>query len=169
MSLAGLSFSGPAAAHDETAPATQWDFIAFEVKSWGEPVTSWRVTGLGGGSWTETRKERFEPLGTYTLVWHEIGDNPQRAASLAAILARLPDEAPDPANCVNRMSDLPYGTIRLTRGATTIEIAWNSGCMDESYQAFMAVLKEADALVAAAGRAAPVLREERFAGGQTSN
>jgi hypothetical protein len=41
--------------------------------------------------------------------------------------------------------------------------------MDESYQAFMAVLKEADALVAAAGRAAPVLREERFAGGQTSN
>lgn len=164
--MAGLSLSGTAAAQGENNSATQWDFIAFEVKSWGEPVTSWRVTGLGGGSWTETRKERFEPPGTYTLVWHEIGDDPQRAASLAAILARLPVEAPDPAHCANRMSDLPYGTIRLTRGATTIEIAWNSGCMDESYQAFMAVLKEADALVAAAGRTAPVMREERFAGGQ---
>ena len=36
----GLSMAGP------------WDMIAFEVRSWGRPVTSWRLLRSGSGSWT---------------------------------------------------------------------------------------------------------------------
>lgn len=76
------------------------------------------------------------------------------------VLSRLPDPIPDYADCANRMTDLPYGTLRLTRGATTVEIAWNSGCMDDAYRAFIATLKAADAAVADWGRAGRVLRTE---------
>jgi hypothetical protein len=58
------------------------------------------------------------------------------------------------------MPDLPYGTIRLTRGATTLEISWNSGCMDDGYRAFIDLLKAADSLVAGWGRAGNILRTE---------
>ena len=158
--MAGSAAVAPLAAEDDAPPPPRWDFIAFEVKSWGEPVSSWRIKSLGGGSWTETRKAPTDPLGSYTLVWHEIADDIQRYIALERVLARLPTVVPDYANCTNRMSDLPYGTIRLTKGATTTEIAWNSGCMDEDYEAFVGILKEADTIIAEAGRKGKVLREE---------
>jgi len=68
--------------------------------------------------------------------------------------------APDPATCSDRMYDLPYGTIRLTRGATTVEITWNSGCMDADYRAFVAILKAVDTIVAYWGRAGRTMRTE---------
>jgi hypothetical protein len=141
-------------------PAPRWDFIAFEVKAWGEPISSWRLTSRGEGSWTETRKEQGELLGSYTLVWHEIAEDAQLYIALENILAKLPALAPDFNKCANFTPDLAYGTIRLTKGATTTEIAWNSGCMDEGYRAFMDTLKQADMLVAEAGREGRVLREE---------
>jgi hypothetical protein len=61
------------------------------------------------------------------------------------------------------MTDAPYGTIRLTRGATTTEIAWNSGCMDSQYLRFLSILQSADQKVAAWGKAAPVVQTERSA------
>ncbi|MEE4337892.1 hypothetical protein [Erythrobacter sp.] len=158
-----LASAAPAGHAQEPAPpAPRWDFIAFEVKGWGEPISSWRLTGRGGGSWTETRKEEGEPIGSYTRVWHEIEEDAQLYIALENILAKLPQPAPDANECANFIPDLAYGTIRLTKGATTTEIAWNSGCMDEDYRAFMAVLKKADLLVAEAGRKGRMLREERF-------
>lgn len=163
--LAAVLWTGylatPSAAQ-EAPPTPRWDFIAFEAKAWGEPISSWRLTKEGGGSWTETRKSPADPLGAYTLVWHEIGDDASLYIALERILLRLPPEAPDPAACANRMTDMPYGTIRLQKGATTLELAWNSGCLDEDYQRFMAILREVDSLIAATGRVAPVLREERY-------
>jgi hypothetical protein len=54
----------------------------------------------------------------------------------------------------------PSGLIRLTRGATTTEIAWNSGCLDDAYRTLMDALKAADSLVAGWGRAGKILRRE---------
>ncbi len=58
------------------------------------------------------------------------------------------------------MTDMAYGTLRLTRGAITVEIAWNSGCLDDGYRAFIETLKTADDGVAAWGRAGRILRTE---------
>lgn len=161
--LAALAVAiAPAALAQEPPAEPRWDFIAFEVKGWGEPISSWRLTSQGAGSWTETRKEPGEPLGSYTLIWHEIVEDAQLYIALEKILAKLPDPAPDPNECANFMPDLASGTIRMTKGATTIEIAWNAGCMDEDYRAFLATLQESDMLVAEAGRKGRVLREERL-------
>jgi len=144
----GLSMDGP------------WDMIAFEVKSWGRPVTSWRLLRSGSGSWTEIVEERGDRAPRYSAVWHTVEAGEQGAGRVAAELSRLPMPAPDSNGCSNFMPDLPYGTLRLTRGATTLEIAWNSGCMDADYRAFVATLKAADSVVASWGRAGPVLRTE---------
>lgn len=143
-----------------TPPPPEWNFIAFETKSWGEPLSSWRLLNNGGGSWTEAVKAKGQSLGSYLLVWHEIEPNVQNYIAIERILRGLPHPAPDFNRCANRMSDMPYGTIRLTSGATTIEIAWNSGCLDESYQSFLNILKDADGRVRALGKAGKVLRTE---------
>lgn len=137
-----------------------WDMVAFEVLSWGHPVTSWRLLSDGSGSWTEAEHEDGAPPGDYRLVWHEFTAGEDGYRQVEAVLSRLPDQVPDYDDCTNRMTDLPYGTIRLTRGATTVEIAWNSGCMDDAYREFIEILKAADTLVAAWGRAGQVLRVE---------
>jgi len=145
---AGLSMESP------------WDMIAFEVKSWGRPVSSWRLLRTGSGSWTEIVEARGDRAPRYSAVWHTVEAGDQGFGRVAAELSRLPMPAPDSRDCSSFMPDLPYGTIRLTRGATTLEIAWNSGCMDADYRAFVAVLKAADSIVANLGRAGPVLRTE---------
>lgn len=132
--------------------------IAFEVKSWGEPVTSWRLLSNGGGSWTEAVKNEGERLGDYTLVWHEIEPRIEHYIAIERILKKLPTPAPDSNDCANFMPDLAYGTIRLTKSATTTEIAWNSGCMDEDYKPFLETLKAADQQVREWGKAGQVLR-----------
>lgn len=134
--------------------------ITFEVKSWGRPVTFWTLLADGSGSWTEAVTPEGAPTDEYVLVWHEFAAGDDGYAQVTNILSRLPDPAPAYDDCANPMTDLPYGTIRLTRGATTLEIAWNSGCMDENYRAFMDTLKAADTLVGGWGRAAKVLRSE---------
>lgn len=149
-------------AQEAPPPGPDWDFVAFEVKSWGAPVTSWRMTPDGGGSWTEALREDGTPFNQPpSLAWHTIEPAAANYSALEAILRKLPQVAPDYEDCENRMTDAAYGTIRLTRGATTTEIAWNDGCFDEDYRAFIAVLKEADEHVAAIGKAAPVSRVEQ--------
>lgn len=137
-----------------------WDLITFEVKSWGQPVTSWRLLADGSGSWTEAVRDDGAPLGEYRLVWHEFAAGDDGYRQVETILSRLPDPIPDYDDCTNRMSDLPYGTLRLTSAATTIEIAWNSGCMDDGYRAFVETLQAADTAVARWGRVGRVLRTE---------
>jgi hypothetical protein len=137
-----------------------WDLIAFEVKSWGRPVTSWRLLPGGSGSWTEVVEARGAQAARYSAVWHEVESGASGFARVVDILSRLPQPAPDSAACTDFMPDLPYGTLRLTRGATTVEIGWNSGCMDADYKTFVQTLKAADSIVAGWGRAGRVLRTE---------
>ena len=155
------AFSGTPA--DASAP--DWDYVEFEVKSWGGPVTSWRILSNGGGSWTEAvRTNGQAPTTPASHAWHEIDPDAANYAALEAILRRLPNPAPDFNSCENFMSDMAYGTLRLTRGATTIEIAWNDGCLDDDYREFMGVLREAHEHMQALGKAAPVSRIEPPAG-----
>jgi len=163
LALAGVLLGADGAAHTaESRWSGPWDLIAFEVKSWGQPVTSWRLLADGSGSWTETVHDDGAPPGGYRLVWHEFAAGANGYQQVESILSRLPDPVPDYADCANRMTDLPYGTIRLTRGATTVEIAWNSGCMDDGYRAFIDTLKAADTMIAARGRTGRVLRTEEI-------
>ncbi|MGQ7830986.1 hypothetical protein [Altererythrobacter sp. Z27] len=165
---AGLAISAslaqclPAIAQDAPLKPTtpEWDMIAFEVKSWGAPISSWRVLSNGGGSWTETVRAKDAAYSDYQLAWHEIEPDPENYITLEKLLRRLPKPVPDSQQCESFLPDMAYGTIRLTRGATTIEIEWNDGCMDESYRAFMAILKQADEHMQGLGKVAPVTRTE---------
>lgn len=143
-----------------SATPPDWDMVTFELKSWGEPLVSWRLTSQGGGSWTEAILG--ERPGQYILVWHEIEPATEQYAALERILRRLPAVAPDSSRCENLINDLPYGIIRLSRGATTTEIAFNSGCQDEAYQALLDPLKDANDLVGLWGKDAQVLRRENI-------
>ncbi|WP_369025837.1 hypothetical protein [Qipengyuania sp. RANM35] len=124
-------------------------------------MTSWRMLPDGGGSWTEAVRKEGEAFNSPpTLVWHEIDPDASNYVVLEKILRRLPKPAPDSQACTNFMTDAPYGLLRMTKGATTTEISWNDGCMDDDYRTFVAVLREADAHVAKLGKAAPVSRTE---------
>lgn len=146
-------------AHEEEAAG--WDWIAFEMNSWGRPVSSWRIRPTGDGSWTQAVSPDGQPFGDYSLVWHEVTAGEEGFARLSAILAGLPEPAPAYDDCENSMTDQPYGIVRLTRGATTTEIAYNAGCLDDGYVAFLDVLREANQLVEGWGKAGKVLRTEK--------
>lgn len=156
--IAAVFCASAAPARDSAPPA--WDRIAFDIKSWGAPIGSWTIQSDGSGAWVETMREAGADFRTYKLAWHDIPADKAAAQKLGAIIARLPAQAPDSSDCRNMMTDAPYGTIRVTRGATTIEHGFNTGCMDKDYTAFVALLKEADELVSARGKTAPVLRTE---------
>lgn len=148
-------------AAQDTPAAPAWDFVEFEVRSWGGTRSSWRILPNGGGSWTVAVAEAGQsPAMPAAQEWHEIEPEVANYTQLEAILDKLPDPAPDHQDCSNFMTDAAYGTLRLTKGATTTEIAWNSGCFDDDYVAFMGVLREADQHMQALGKAAPVSRIE---------
>ncbi len=157
-----LALSAPvAAAHEaEEMRPPVWDMIAFEVKSWGNTVHRWQFTPEYGGVWIENVAADGMPTGPASYAFHPLDADGARYAMLEAIALKLPDPAPESDRCENFVTDMPYGTIRLTRGATTTEIAWNAGCMDEDYAAFSALLRQADELVSGWGKAAPVGRTD---------
>lgn len=160
--VALLAISESLAAQTTKAPAPDWDMVAFEMRSWGEPVTSWRIMADGQGSWTETVRENPNaPLGDHSLVWHELNADKDGVAKLFGILAALPQPAPSYRDCTDAISDQPYGNIRLTKGATTTEIAYNAGCLDDDYVAFLDVLRNANGLVEGWGKVGKVLRTEK--------
>lgn len=158
--MAAGVLSGSAFADETQAlkapPGPNWDLIAFETKSWGAPLSSWRVGKEGSGSWVEAVQEGNDPRQTI-LVNHEIDGDVGNYIALERIFSGLPVPAPDPDDCNNFMPDMPYGTIRLTRGATTTEIAWNAGCMDPDYLKFLDLLKQADSFVSEKGRTGKIL------------
>ena len=158
-----VSSSIARADHESKAPPPpRWDMIAFEVKSWGQTITRWQFTPQYGGVWVEVSPKADAERPTETHAFHTLTEDPARFVELADILAKLPRVAPDSDACENMMTDAPYGTIRMSKGATTTEIRWNSGCMDENYATFMGVLREADTLVSGWGKAKPADRTEDF-------
>jgi hypothetical protein len=157
-------------AHAGSQPVTEkttgWDIIAFELKSWGRPLHSWMIMSAGSGSLTEATSKPGGNYSEYSLTVREVEAAETGYAELQEILFTLPQPAPDSNNCASFMTDMPYGTIRMTRGATTTEIAFNSGCQDGRYRAFMDILKAADTKVQAWGKAGKVLRTEEVGGTQ---
>jgi hypothetical protein len=71
----------------------------------------------------------------------------RRLCRLATLAAALPSPAPDRDQCRERATDLPYGTLRLSRGNKEVEIAFDSGCLDAPYKAFIEQLIGMDELV----------------------
>ena len=148
------------------APVTQaspaltgpWDMITFEMNSWGKPVESWIITTDGSGSWSETKDGAS--FSEFSIVVHEIVADKAHYEALAAVLKRLPIPAPVTEGCHNFMTDAPYGKIRLTHGATTVELSYNAGCMDPPYAAYLDVLKAAENLVRQWGKDGKVLRTD---------
>lgn len=173
LTLAALAFGASALAGcvstgsdggplPEAANPSGWDTVAFESKSWGRPIRSWTISSSGQGSWTKASEMENGELARYDLEWREVDAGAEGAAKLSALLSQVPVPAPDSSKCTDFMTDSVYGTLRITRGATTTEIAWNSGCMDEEYRAFLAPLREADQLVAEWGETGTYLRTESY-------
>ncbi|MCB2066160.1 MAG: hypothetical protein KDE15_05915 [Erythrobacter sp.] len=160
LGLASLAACASAQDGPPPPPGPDWDMIAFEVKSWGVPIVQWQFSPQYGGVWTEATHAEGAPFGDYTLEFHALEADVDRYIALERLMRTLPTPAPESDQCENFMTDQPYGTLRLTRGATTTEIAWNAGCMDDHYVAFMAPLREADQLVRSWGEAVPVTRTE---------
>lgn len=144
--------------------ATQPDLIAFETRSWGRTVSGWSIGPDGSGGWWRSTSESGSPgpYGPFRTTYHEIEPGPEGFARVAALLSGLPDPAPVATECEAFRSDDLYGTVRLTRKATTREIAWNAGCEDALYRAFIGKLHAADTLVAGWGMAGRQVRIVRF-------
>ena len=69
LALARVLVGADSAAQPSTGGwSGPWDLIAFEVKSWGRPVTSWRLLADGSGSWTEAVRDDGTPPGRNRLV-----------------------------------------------------------------------------------------------------
>lgn len=162
---AGLVMSAAAVAGHRTdgahaqphvAKGASPDAIAFEMRSWGALVTQWSVQKDGAGFWIGTATDALV-VGERVTARHDLAMGAQAFGEIAAILSALPDPAPDAAQCATFMTDQPYGIVRIMRAATTTEIAWNAGCRDAAYVAFLDVLKAADTRVARAGRKSPVI------------
>lgn len=145
----------------ENSPAGTWDMMEFETKFWGRPLTSWRLVPTGEGSWVQAMPGEVSAGQANTLVFHEINIGEEGYRQIADIFGRLPEIAPDFSTCTNFLTDQPYGTVRFTRGATTTEIAWNAGCMDEGYAAFLETLKAADTQMREWGLGSQILRTEK--------
>jgi hypothetical protein len=160
--LTGLSAAiwTTSVAADKPQPLADWSMVAFETRYWGNVQTSWTILPDGSGNWTTMVKSKDGDASEKLREWHEFKLSDATQAELAKTLRALPIPAPDSAGCDNFMTDMAYGIIRLTKGATTTEITWNAGCMDASYLAFLDQLKAADTLVANVGKKAPVQRTE---------
>lgn len=141
-------------------PQPQWSAISFETRSWGTLVTSWTVNDGGDGTWTG-KADAAKP----DLKVHEFAVGSDGFEKLESIVRKLPEPAPNYDPCEAFMTDQPYGNIRLTKGATTIEIQWNAGCMDADYLAFMDILRSANDTVAAWGIKVKSVGEGRSSSG----
>ena len=162
--LATMSSSAVAAPQESTAEpprGPKWDMIRFEVKSWGKQVYSWQFGPRYGGVHIENvTTEDVQPR-ELMIAYRTLEADPTGYRQLERILDGLPIPAPDSAECENFIPDLVYGTIRLTRGATTTEISWNSGCQDRGYLPFLGVLRDADTLVSGWAKDVPIRRTEK--------
>lgn len=145
----------------ETAPPPpppDYEEVVFEAKVRGQPVAAWSIFVDGSGVWSEFRQEDGAPVSQYTRTYREIEPAIANYIGLEKILRQLPEDVPDYDKCEQRVTDAAYGTIRMASGAKTIELAWNDGCFDDDYRAFLQTLREADGYVAALGKDGEAMR-----------
>lgn len=132
--------------------------VSFEANSWGKPLTTWVISHDGTGTWTKA--EPFSGKSTPAVgETHSVTVPAGGLVRLDAILSKLPDTPPSDDNCKNRVTDMPYGKLAFSGGGQGGEkvYAFNLGCLDPAYRAFLDRLREADELVATWGRAGPLV------------
>lgn len=151
---------GACATADAPPAPPPYEAIAFELNSWGIPIDSWRIASDGSGSYSEAVRAEGASFRDYSLERHDLALSPRQFADAARIAASLPPQ-PDEDGCRSRVTDMPYGTLRLTREGVTQEIRFSSNCRDAGNLAFIGKLQELDALVGAWGKQAPVTRITR--------
>ena len=135
---------GKAQLAPSTAVAQDYGAIAFEIKSWGHVIRGWNVSADG-----TVRHVKIDgsPFADHRVEHREFAVDAAAYARLAALAAALPSPRLDRNQCEERATDLPYGTLHLSRGKQQEEIAFDSGCLDAPYQAFMDQLMGMDELV----------------------
>ncbi len=137
------------------------DGVGFEISSWGRPIDRWQVRADGTASYVAMVSDEGAPFTTYRLEHRAFTLAPGEWARLAALAAQLPQPRPTRDDCKMRATDMPYGTLRLAKGGREEMTAFDVGCRDASYQAFVDQLHAMDALVAEWARAHPVTRVEK--------
>ena len=168
VALGGLALASCATAQAQDAAEARghdWDRVSMEAKSWGRMVSGWSIGKSGTGGWwvRENSDGSLTPYGAYSVTYHSFDAGPEGFARVREALADIPNPAPEASDgCENFMTDAVYGTVRVTQQATTIETAWNEGCMDDDYVAFMSKLRAANELVESWGKAGTVQRTESF-------
>ena len=164
--LATLALAGCTSARaGDQSSEEQWDLVKMEANSWGRMLSGWSIGPDGSGGWwvRENADGSQAPYGAYTVTYRSFEAGPEGFARVREALAAIPDPAPDPGmDCDNFMTDAVYGTLRITRQATTTETAWNEGCLDDGYVAMMDGFRAADELVEGWARAGTVSRIEHF-------
>lgn len=157
LPLAACAASGVEA---ETA-APPFEAIAFDINTWGRPMGNWEVHADG-----TVRHLRVEGsvFGAHTNEHREFTIDGAAYARLAALAAALPLPRLKRDDCKERATDLPYGSMRLTRGGSEEAIAFDVGCRDAPYQAFVGQLRAMDDLVGEWAGQRPATRVEEVGG-----
>lgn len=163
--LLALLVAGCAAHPDGAPPAPAGlESVGFEINSWGRPIDSWEVGANGTGHFAEAVSDEGADFNTYRLEHREFTVAPAEWARLTALAAELPQPRPDRDGCKQRMTDMPYGTVRVSHGGKEQAAAFDVGCRDARYQAYVDQLHAMDTLVTTWAKAHPVTRVEKFGG-----
>lgn len=136
--------------------------VAFEINSWGRLLGSWAVEADGTVRHT---KIDGSPFGAHRVEQRAFTIDAAGYARLAAIAAELPQPRLDRAQCKERATDLPYGTLRLTTGKGEEAVSFDTGCLDAPYKEFVGKLRAMDALVEAWAERHPAASVEEVGGG----
>ena len=141
-----LSACATAHADGQELPAATpaYRAIAFEISSWGRPLGSWQVAA--DGTVHHTRIDG-SPFGAHRVEQRAFTIDAAGYARLAAIAAGLPQPRLDRAQCKERATDLPYGTLHLTTAKGEEAVSFDTGCLDAPYKAFVGRLQSMDTLV----------------------
>jgi hypothetical protein len=135
--------------------------IAFRISSWGRPIDSWDVRADGTAHHVTMVTDEGAPFRTYRLEHREFTISADDFARLAATVAKLPQPRLQRDDCEQRVTDFPYGALDITSGGTSESIAFDTGCQDAPYQAFVDQLQAMDEAVTALAKPHPVARVER--------
>ena len=144
------------------ANAAQVEAIAFLISSWGRPIDNWEVRADGTARHATMVTDEGAPFTTYRLEHRAFTIAPEDFARLAAIATELPQPRLNREDCEHVVTDFPYGALELARDGASESIAFDTGCLDERYQAFVGQLQAMDEAVTALAREHPVTRVERF-------
>lgn len=156
--LAAAPGSGCVAKDKFAAGDSHYDIVAFELKSWGVPIDSWSVSADGTGEWVETLRTEGQGFRDYHLARHPLHLTPAQVAQVVRAAAAVPPPF-DERSCKESVTDMPYGTLRLTRGGRTEELRFSNNCRDPGNLALIQRLQALDTLVSAWGKAAPALAD----------